>query len=146
MIELECLNGTIGQLKISQGHDDWSNLRVLQLFMADLPVDPPVNAPSSTGLEVRDGLSHEGLSTIPEESEQDLSDNQSDQVSDYLHHADPELQRILESIPDLDYMIAAPGEAVAPDELGDRLPLSLLSAPADELILVPPIELNQDTS
>ena len=41
--------------------------------------------------------------------------------------------------------MSAPGEEVTPDDLDDRLPLSLLSTPTEELVLVPPIELNQDT-
>ena len=52
---------------------------------------------------------------------------------------------MLDDIPDLEYMISAPGEEIAPDEMNDRLPVSLLAAPTEELILVPPIELNHDT-
>ena len=95
--------------------------------------------------DYRSEASHDRLSTIPEESEQDHSDVPSDRVSDYLHHTDPELQQMLNEIPDCEYMISATGEEVTPDELDDRLPLSLLSAPTEELILVPPIELNHDT-
>ena len=36
-------------------------------------------------------------------------------------------------------------EPVPHDDLGDRLPLSLLTAPAEELILAPPLELNHES-
>ena len=111
IIELDCTRDTVGRLKISLDHDDWPNLRVLQLLMADSPVETPEYTPPPVSgerwLNTRSATSHEALSTIPEESEQDSSNDMSDSVSDYLHHTDPELQRILDGIPDLEYVIGS---------------------------------------
>ena len=144
IVELECVDGATGRLRISQDQDDWSQLRVLQIFTADAPVEPE-NALNPPGHRAPSEDNREGLSTIPEESENEFSDEQSERVSDYLHHTDLELQRMLDEIPDHPFLIPAPGEAVVQDECDDRLPLTLLSAATDELIQPPPLELNRDS-
>ena len=78
------------------------------------------------------------LSTSPEENSQD-----SELISDYLQRADEEIQRLLDSIPvHPDLLAPTSVEPVDHDPLGDRMPLSLLMAPADSLVLAEPHELD----
>ena len=88
----------------------------------------------------------DGRSTIQEETEPSISDDPiaQDFLTDHLQHHDPEFQKLLESIPShSDLLVDTTAEPVPHDDVADRLPLSLLTAPAEELILAPPIELNK---
>ena len=88
------------------------------------------------------------LETIPEETSEDLAADSepADTVGDYLHHVDPEMQEILNNLPNYsDLLVTADGEPVPRDDLQDRMPLTLLTAPAEELILAAPIECITDT-
>ena len=88
------------------------------------------------------------LSVIPEETELSTSDDPAahDTLDNYFQHSDPEFQKLLDNIPcHGDLLIDDSREPVPHDDLGDRMPLSLLTAPVEELILVPPIELNLES-
>ena len=65
-----------------------------------------------------------------------------------MHHADAELEEILKRIPaHMDFLVPAESESepVEHDDSRDRMPLSLLTAPAESLILAPPLELNHES-
>ena len=81
------------------------------------------------------------LSTTPEEDSQDP-----EVASDYLQHADAEFEEILrKTSAHMDCLISAESQPVEHDDPSDSMPLSLLTASAESLILAPPIELNRET-
>ena len=68
---LDCVDQDTGRCRISQDHDDWSRLRVLQVLMADSePGDEPTTS-SADQSAAEPGSEVDRLSTIPEEDTQD---------------------------------------------------------------------------
>ena len=80
IIELDCANGHTDRLRLAHEHDDWTQLRLLQLFMSDDYVGDHdaaagTRTTSSGGQGASSSSSSGGdLSTIPEETEPSTSD------------------------------------------------------------------------
>ena len=144
ILELGSQGNTTGRLRLHLEHDDWPQLRVIQLLISDDCTD---QADAERRTSIASPSPNIDLSAplepIPEETTEDLAGDtdHADTVGDYLHHIDPEMQEILNNLPNYsDLLVTAEGEPVSHDDLMDRMPLTLLTAPAEELILAEPID------
>ena len=147
IVELEVCKGSIGKLRIAEDHNDWQHLRVLQLLMstdsgAETSGNPRVEAspvPEATAEATP-------LSPIPEGSQE--TDEASDSISNasaYLQHTEKKWQDEIEKIREkLERIVEENGEnqKVNDTESDQRMPLSLLTAAAETVILGPPLECN----
>ena len=139
----DCVGQDTGRYRIHVDHEDWSRLFVLQVLMtcSEPEEEPGTGATAPTATEQASDLGQ--LSTIQEEESQDL-----EVASDYLQHADTEFEEILKKIPaHTDFLVPAESESepVEHDDSHDRMPLSLLTAPAESIILAPPLELDHES-